>query len=1591
MHHAESRSSDDQCAFAQHQCSQWHWHSASADYNADYNIPGPQGLYDPSFERDACGVGFVAHLHGQPSHEIVQQGLDILKNLKHRGACGCDPQTGDGAGILVQIPDAFFRRISQEGALLEHQRRHTGGLFTSKSSAFELPERGNYGVGMVFMPTNPKEQFRCEAIVNAQLRSEGLTVLGWRDVPTNANAIGDNARATQPSVRQVFVSAPHLTQEQLEIKLFVVRRMASKEIARLGLPQGSYFYIPSFSTKTVCYKGLLLPEQMDKFYTDLSEDDFSSAFALVHQRFSTNTFPSWKLAHPYRYIAHNGEINTLRGNINWMYANEYLLESPKFGADISKIKPIVVEGGSDSGILDNMLELLVLGGRSLPHALMMLVPEAYESKPNMSNELRGFYRYHATLMEPWDGPAAIAFTDGTRIGAMLDRNGLRPARYMITKDDVVILASESGVLPIPPERVIRRGRVEPGSMMLIDPEQGRIIENDELKAQIAAQQPYSAWIENNIIRLAETPPLSEEQHQEYASLYLFDRHELLEQQQAFGYTDEDIKIIVQPMMESGEEPVGSMGTDTPLAVLSDKPQLFFHYFKQLFAQVTNPPIDPLREKLVMSLNVYTGRRGSLLLEQDDHCRYVLQLSSPVVDSAELEQVRCLAQHPAYRHFTTTTLSTLYEIASGEQGLETALDDLCKQAETALDEGHSLIILSDRGVNRTMAPMPSLLATSAVHHHLIRVGKRTKCGIIVESGEPREVMHFALLIGYGASAVNPYLAFGTIDELVTREYERKHGEAIEGSAAHDPRTARHIEEAHHNYVKAVEKGLLKIFSKMGISTIASYRGAQMFEAVGVSRRIIDKYMPRTSSKIDGIDMRSIAQDVAARHRQAFPERRIGKPALVRSGQYQWQRDGEFHAYNPATIHKLQVATKHGDYAAFKEYSALVNERTKRHATLRGLLELKQTASIPLHEVEPIENIMKRFATGAMSFGSISKEAHETLAIAMNAIGGKSNTGEGGEDPERFRDHRRSAIKQVASGRFGVTSHYLINADELQIKIAQGAKPGEGGQLPGHKVDAAIARVRHSLPGVTLISPPPHHDIYSIEDLAQLIFDLKNANPRAQVSVKLVSEAGVGVVAAGVAKAHADMILISGYDGGTGASPVSSVRHAGIPWELGLAETQQVLVLNELRGRVRVQVDGQMKTGRDVIIAALLGAEEFGFSTAALVAEGCILMRKCHLNTCPVGIATQRPELRAKFTGKPDYVINFFRFVAEEVREIMADLGARTLDELIGRSDLLKAAATDHEKAALLDIDAMLYKPKNADRSPIRCVSAQDHELHTALDNELIEACKPALETNDLRRERVERRLPIANKHRSVGTMLGSEVSRRFGEKGLPDDTICLTFHGTAGQSFGAFIPRGITLRLEGDANDYVGKGLSGGTIIVRPSHNGSYKAEENVIAGNTCLYGATSGRAFLRGKAGERFAVRNSGAHAVVEGVGDHGCEYMTGGIVVVLGKTGRNFAAGMSGGLAFVYDPERTFATCCNHEMVDVLNLSSVEDHGIRQHLWDMLQQHITHTDSSVAKRIVEQWDSAVQDIALVFPHEYRRYLQAQKIKQEQPEILMAH
>ncbi len=1471
-------------------------------------LPAPQGLYDPRFEHDACGIGFVANIKGQKSHDIIVKGIQVLVNLAHRGACGCDPETGDGAGVLIQIPHAYFTR---ECAKL----------------GFTLPPAGEYGVGMTFLPVEPPARQQCEGIIEKIVREESLTVLGWRDTPIDGSAIGRIARGSQPYIQQIFVGrAKGMTEDDLERRLYIVRKRVESEAAGKGV------YIPSLSARTIIYKGLLLAPQIANFYPELSEPDVVSALCLVHQRFSTNTFPSWRLAHPYRYIAHNGEINTLRGNVIWMRARQSVLSSPLFGADLKKLFPIIEPGGSDSAALDNALELLVMSGRSLPHAMAMLIPEAWSKNEHMNPQKRAFYEYHASLMEPWDGPAAIAFTDGRTIGAMLDRNGLRPARYLVTKDDLLIMASETGVLPVKPEDIKLKGRLQPGKMLLADLTEGRIVSDKELKANLYGRHPYQLWLKENQITLEGLADPPREHGADPATL--------LSRQRAFGYTDEDIRLILGPMASNGEEPVGSMGTDTPLACLSDKPQPLFNYFKQLFAQVTNPPIDPIREELVMSLRSYIGVERNILAETPQHC-HTLKLKDPVLSNRDLEKLRRVSQGD----FLATTLSALFPVEDGAKGLERALTQLERRASLAIQSGYSLLILSDRGVDRDYAPIPSLLALTAVHNHLVREETRTQCAIIIESGEPREVMHYALLIGYGASAVNPYLALETVES---------------GTAG-----AHSVE----NYSKSIYKGLLKTFSKMGISTLQSYRGAQVFEAIGLHKDLIDRYFTGTVSRIGGVTLEILAEEAIQKHRLAYTPISDSDTELPIGGNYQFRADGEYHLYNPDTIAKLQHSVQRESFETFEEYAALIDAQNKQLCTLRGLLEIKTAENpIPLEEVEPAKEIVKRFATGAMSFGSISKEAHETLALAMNRIGGRSNTGEGGEDEARYYDGRRSAIKQVASGRFGVTANYLVNADELQIKMAQGAKPGEGGQLPGHKVDDVIARVRHSIPGVGLISPPPHHDIYSIEDLAQLIFDLKNVNSRARVSVKLVAEVGVGTVAAGVAKAHADVILISGDSGGTGASPLSSLKHAGIPWELGLAEAQQVLVMNDLRGRVRLQTDGKLQTGRDVVIAALLGAEEFGFSTAPLVALGCIMMRKCHLNTCPVGIATQDPTLRAKFTGTPENVINFFFFIAEQVRRYMAQIGFRSFDEMVGRVDMLESRlATDHWKARKIDLSAILYAPPAPSRVARRCVERQDHGLDQALDYKLIDHARDALESATP----IEIKLPIRNIHRTVGAMLSGEIARRYGSAGLPDDTIRFQFSGSAGQSFGAFLAKGVTLELEGDSNDYTGKGLSGGRIVIFPPRNSSFQPEENIITGNVALYGATSGEAFFNGRAGERFAVRNSGATAVVEGLGDHGCEYMTNGLVVVLGKCGRNFAAGMSGGLAFVLDEAGDFALKrCNAASIDLE--SAVEDSSM---LHALIGRHAEATGSPRARWILENWEQMLPKFLKIFPREYRRVL----------------
>lgn len=1493
-----------------------------------------QGLYDPSYEHDSCGVGFIANIKGGKSHELVQNALQILVNLAHRGACGCDPETGDGAGIIFQIPDLFFRKVTA-------------------SLPFDLPPEGDYSAGLIFFPDAVQQRAWCERLVKTTIQAEGQEWLGWRDVPTDDAYLGRIAREVKPVIRQVFIRRGTSTPpgDAFERKLYVIRKVIEKAVRENN--ESGYFYIPSLSSKTLVYKGLLMAEQVGKFYPDLNDPDLVSALAIVHQRYSTNTFPTWDLAHPFRYLAHNGEINTLRGNINWMHARQSLFQSGAFGKDIQKLFPICTPGASDSATLDNALELLVLGGRPLDHAVMMLIPEAWSGHESMPSYKKDFYEYHACLMEPWDGPASIAFTDGVKIGAVLDRNGLRPSRYVVTKDDTVVMASEVGVLDIPPDQILYKGRLQPGRMFLIDTHEGRIIDDREIKERRSKSQPYGEWLQQNRITLESLPEAFQPNSEVRSSI------PLLQRQQVFGYTDEDQKFLLIPMAREGQEPVGSMGNDTPLAVLSDHPQLLYQYFKQLFAQVTNPPIDPIREELVMSLESYIGREKNLLAETPEHCRQ-LKLSQPILTNEELAKIR----HNLKETLQVRTLEMLFSIEDGEAGLEKAMMQLCGLASQAVQDGVEILILSDRGVNEKWAPIPALLACAGVHHHLIREGTRTKVGLVIESGEPREVMHFALLIGYGAGAINPYLALETVKKLVKDGW-------IEG--------IEDIKTAVKHYIKAIDKGLLKVFSKMGISTLQSYRGAQIFEAVGLGKKVIDRYFTGTVSRLGGIPIEIVAKEALMRHEFGFPQYCAPHPDLDLGGLYQWRREGEHHMVNPDSIAKLQHSVRIGSYEIYRQFAKIVNDESRKRATIRGLLNLKWAKNpIPIEEVEPAERIAHRFVTGAMSFGSISKEVHETLAIAMNRLGGKSNTGEGGEDPERFKplpngDSRRSAIKQVASGRFGVTNEYLTNADELQIKMAQGAKPGEGGQLPGHKVNEVIARVRHSTPGVTLISPPPHHDIYSIEDLAQLIHDLKNANPMARISVKLVSEVGVGTVAAGVSKGKADHVLISGDSGGTGASPLSSIKHAGLPWELGLAETQQVLVMNDLRGRIVVQTDGQLKTGRDVIIAALLGAEEMGFSTHALIATGCIMMRKCHLNTCPVGVATQDEELRKRFAGKPEHVVNYFLFVAREAREIMAQLGIRTFDELIGRTDLLEPDdSIKHWKAKYLDLSAILVKPKVP--FAVRCVEKQDHGLEKALDNQLIERTKDALEN----KKPVSLQIPIRNIHRTVGTTLSHEIAKRYGLAGLPDNTIQIRFTGTSGQSFGAFLANGVSMTVEGDTNDYIGKGMSGGRLVVFPPHTATFIPEENILIGNVALYGATGGECYFRGVAGERFCVRNSGAKAVVEGVGDHGCEYMTGGRTVILGKTGRNFAAGMSGGIAYVYDEDGSFEKRCNLSMV---NLETIDDEESIQELRTLIQRHHAYTASTVAESILQNWDSSLLKFVRVMPKEYKRYLMEKDAK----------
>jgi glutamate synthase (ferredoxin) len=1493
-----------------------------------------QGLYDPAYEHDSCGVGFVVDIAGGKSHGIVRKALRVLINLLHRGACGCEPNTGDGAGILVQMPDRFLRR---ECARL--------GL--------TLPAVGHYGAGLVFLPREPMQADKVRALLHSIVEEEGQTLLGWRDVPTDDHLLGDSARAVEPRIKQVFVGRGPAVRDRahFERKLYVIRRLFEKAMVGLDIPERTFAYVPSLSCNTLIYKGMLSADQIETMYPDLIDPDMESALALVHHRFSTNTFPSWPLAHPYRYIAHNGEINTLRGNINWMRAREALCRSDVLDdTDLRKVLPVTRDGLSDTATFDNVLEFLVMNGRPLPHAILMMIPEPWQNHESMSAERRAFYEFHASLMEPWDGPASIAFTDGTVIGAVLDRNGLRPSRYYVTTDGLVIMASEVGVLDIPPEQIAVKERLHPGKIFLIDTAQGRIIDDEEIKAGLAAEHPYADWLRDNVVRLAELPA---------QALPPTDHDSVLTRQLAFGYTHEDLRLLLGPMARAGEEPIGSMGTDTALAVLSDRPRPLYDYFKQLFAQVTNPPLDQIREELVTSMESTIGPEGNLLRASPESCRQIV-IPDPVLSNEEVAKLRHV-RHPWFR---SVTLPMLYPVADGAAGLECALAELQARASDALDAGHNIVILSDRGVTRERAAIPSLLATAAVHHHLVKTGERTRCGLVVETGDAREVHHVCLLIGYGAGAVNPWVAFETLDDLIEQ-----------GALPGVDRV-----KAVRNYIKALNKGILKVMAKMGISTLQSYCGAQIFEAVGLNRDVIDRYFTGTASRVSGIGVDVIAEEVRRRHQDAFPSRPAGHAELDWGGEYQWRRDGEYHLFNPDTVFKLQHATRSGQARIFGEYTRLVDDQSRQLATLRGLVELKPAAApVPLDEVEPIESVLRRFATGAMSYGSIGQEAHETLAIAMNRIGGKSNTGEGGEDPARYRrdpngDWRRSAIKQVASARFGVTSEYLVNADDLQIKMAQGAKPGEGGQLPGHKVYPWIAKVRYATPGVGLISPPPHHDIYSIEDLAQLIHDLKNANPAARIHVKLVAEVGVGTVAAGVSKAHADVVLISGHDGGTGASPLTSIKHGGVPWELGLAETQQVLVLNKLRDRIVVQVDGQMKTGRDVVIAALLGAEEFGFSTAPLVVMGCIMMRVCHLNTCPVGIATQDPELRKRFSGKPEFVVNFFRFIAEEVRQYMATLGFRTMDEMIGRVDRLHVRpAVEHWKARGLDLSTILYEPVMPPDVARRCVTIQDHGLARSLDaTTLIPACRDAIEHG----KPVELSMPIRNVNRTVGTTLGYEITRRWGGDGLPDDTIQIRFSGAAGQSFGAFVPRGVTLTLEGDANDYWGKGLSGGRLVVFPPRQAAFVPEQNIVIGNVALYGATGGEAFVRGVAGERFAVRNSGAHAVVEGIGDHGCEYMTGGRVVVLGAAGRNFAAGMSGGIAYVFDVDGEFKRRCNLGMVELSPLDQAEDIALVR---ELIRRHVGYTGSSYAARFLDDWIGVQPRFVRVMPKDYRRVLVAEE------------
>lgn len=1490
------------------------------------------GLYDPDFERDSCGVGFIANIKGYKSHQILEEGITVLKNLVHRGALGGDLKTGDGAGVLIQIPHGLFvKKVEEYG--------------------FKLPLEGEYGVGMFFLPQDEDKRSKTIGIIEETVKKEGGTILGWRDVEVNPSGLGEIALNSMPYVRQAFIEFSGLKEGELERKFYITRRAIENEAFRRQITIEE-FYVVSFSSRTIVYKGMFTAAQLEEFYPDLSDIEAQSAFILVHQRYSTNTFPSWPLAQPFRYIAHNGEINTLRGNINKMKARESNLSSPAFGDNIKKLFPIVNPGLSDSGVFDNVYELLLRGGRSLEHIMMMMIPEAFGTKYHISQDKRAFYEYHASLMEPWDGPAAMAFTDGVKVGAALDRNGLRPARYVITKNDKLILASETGVLDIPAGEILQKGRLAPGKMILVDTKKGRIIFDNEIKATISRQKPYRRWIENNRIELKGVfQPTAKK---------IVDKEEAQVRQIAFGYTLEDINKIIIPMVESAQEPVSSMGNDEALAVLSEKPRLLYDYFKQLFAQVTNPPIDPYRENMSMSLMSFIGREKNLMEETELHCRQ-LKLPHPILSNEDMEKIRSIDN----QYIRSADIPITYE--KGVSSIASRLEEICTLAESKIDEGCSIIILTDKNIGPENVPIPALLATSCVHQYLIRSGKRQLAGLVVETGEARDVMHFATLIGFGAGAVNPYLAFETIMYL-------KDDKKIKDSIT--------LEQGIENYITSVKKGLLKIMSKMGISTIRSYKGAQIFEAIGINSETISKYFADTPSRIEGIGLEEISKEAEARNAKAY--KLVDETSLDSGGSVHYRSDSEKHLITPKAVVLLQKAVREGDYSIFKEYSEHINDNGKNICTLRGLFKFKDAVPVPVEEVESEDVIVKRFVTSAMSFGSISKEAHETLAIAMNRLGCASNSGEGGEDEERYLkrpdgDSLNCKIKQVASARFGVTSYYLINAEELQIKMAQGAKPGEGGQLPGDKVDVEIARVRHSSPGITLISPPPHHDIYSIEDLAQLIFDLKNANPKAVISVKLVSEVGVGTIAAGVAKGRADKVLISGHDGGTGASPLSSIKSAGIPWEIGLAETQQTLLLNNLRSGVKIQADGKMKTGRDVVIAALLGAEEFGFGTIPLITLGCVMMRKCHLNTCPVGVATQNPELRKKFQGKPEYIINFMKFVARETREIMAGLGFRTMDEMIGRVETLEVnTAVEDWKSKGLDFSAILKKPNVALGTPLHFVKAKEISKDVSLDDELIEEARKSLDDGTP----INLFASIRNSNRTVGATLSAEVSKRYRSKGLPEDTIRCKFTGSAGQSFGAFLAPGITLELEGDANDYLGKGMSGGKIIVYPLKGSAFRSQNNIIAGNVNLFGATSGEAYISGMVGERFAVRNSGAVAVVEGVGDHCCEYMTGGIVVVLGETGINFAAGMSGGVAYVLDEDQLFDTKCNLEMADI---EPILEDSERDKLYNLIKKHVEYTASEYAARILKDWNVMAPQFVKVIPIEYKRVLDRLK-KQEAKE-----